>query len=139
MNFWVVNSNNNENNGNPNGFLFMLRQNKVATYYHRADEVKNIIIGDLILLYHNKNRIIAVGFAVQTSTHDFIDIANVEKWIDVNWIWKAEFNEFLEPINSIKRQELKISSIRRAVNNITMEIDVNSLLKEIGKRQTFLH
>jgi hypothetical protein len=50
MNIWPVNTNSNEDNGNPNGFLIMLRQNRVATYYQRADDVGNIQNGDLILL-----------------------------------------------------------------------------------------
>ncbi len=134
MKIWLVNSNSNEENGNPNGFLIMLRQNKVATYYQRADDVRNIENGDLILLYHNNNRVIAVGFAVQNSKHDFVDIANIERWVDVNWIWKSKFNESFEPIDSIDRKDLKFTTVRRAVNNITEEIDTKSLLIEIGKR-----
>lgn len=139
MNIWVVNSNSNEDNGNPNGFLIMLRQNRVATYYQRADDVGNIAIGDLILLYHNNNRVIAVGYAVQISSHDFIDMASIERWVDVNWFWKAEFNDLLEPTNSISRNDLQFTSVRRAVNNVTTEIDIKSLLIEIGKRQSILN
>lgn len=138
MNIWSVNTNSNEDNGNPNGFLIMLRQNRVATYYQRADDVGNIQNGDLILLYHNNNRVIAVGYALQNSRHDFIDIASIERWVDVNWIWKANFNELLEPTNSISRNNLKFISVRRAVNNITGEIDIIALLTEIGKRQAIL-
>lgn len=53
----------------------MLRQNKVSAYYGRAKIVDKIKAKDLVLLYHNDNRVIAVGAVVHCSEgHDYSDL-----------------------------------------------------------------
>ncbi|MGO5000511.1 hypothetical protein ACEN2G_13340 [Oceanisphaera sp. W20_SRM_FM3] len=42
MKTWLVNTNTKGKNGNPNGFKYMLRQNKASAYYDRAPEVDKI-------------------------------------------------------------------------------------------------
>jgi hypothetical protein len=61
MKTWIVNTNTKQENGNPNAFKYMLRQNKASAFYDKASEIDKIKKGDLICLYHNDNRIIAVG------------------------------------------------------------------------------
>ena len=39
---WLVNTNSNAANGNPNGYKFMLRQNKVAAYWGRKNAVDGL-------------------------------------------------------------------------------------------------
>lgn len=137
MNTWLVNTNSNPNNNNPNGFKFMLRQNKIATFYDRKEEIEKIAIADMILLYHNENRIIAVGFAVEHASHDFEEMSAVESWLDVNWIWKASFDNNYNPINSINRIDIGITSVMRSVNNVTGQVNHKEILSQIGKRQHF--
>lgn len=137
MKVWLVNTNSNENNGNPNGYKFMLRQNRIATYYNKRNNVDKINKGDLILLYHNSNRIIAVGFAVNGPNHDFIDFDNLEHWVDINWFWKSRFNEHHEPIDFINRYDINIKMVNNSVVNITNQVDLYKLLELIGKRNYF--
>jgi len=137
MNIWLVNTNSKEDNDNPHGFQYMLRHNKVSAYYDRRTEINKIEPNDLILLYHNDNRIIAVGFALLKLSHDFQDIDNVEHWIDVNWFWKSNFNNEA-PLNPINRNDVEIKMVNGTVNNITNQVNINKLLEEIGKRQNFL-
>lgn len=142
MKTWLINTNSNPDNGNPNGFQIMLRQNKVSAFYDRKDTVNGISEGDLILLYHNQNRIIAVGYALKLVEQDFGDITEVEHAVDVNWFWKADFREngdgTLLPTNYIDRHILGFTSVRRTVENITNQINHFNLLVEIGKRQNYV-
>ena len=55
MKTWLVNTNSKTSHHNPNGFKYMLRQNKASAYYDRATEVDKIKEHDLVLLYHNDN------------------------------------------------------------------------------------
>lgn len=135
---WLVNTNSKAENGNPNGYKFMLRQNKAAAYYGRKTEIDKISPHDLILLYHNDNRVIAVGFAVDRMKHDYKDLSSIEHWVDVNWIWKANFDDNFNPTNSINRHDLEITMVNGTVLNITGQIRYDVLFEEIGKRQSFL-
>lgn len=137
MKVWLVNSNSKENNENPHGFQYMLRHNKASAYYDRRTEINKISPNDLVLLYHNENRIIAVGFALGRNNHDFEEINDIEHWIDVNWFWKAEFVNNL-PTNSINRNNIGIKMVIATVNDITNQINYQELLKEIGTKQKFL-
>ncbi len=137
MKVWLVNTNSSDDNGNPNGFKFMIRHNKVAAFYDKRTKVDKIEKGDLVLLYHNDNRIIAVGFAIDGPNHDFEDLELVEHWVDVNWFWKASFNKKFEPINSIDRNLVGITMVNNTVVNITGQIKLRELLKSIGDRQSF--
>ena len=138
MKTWIVNSNTNENNGNPNGFKYMLRQNRVAAYYEARIKLDRIEEGDLVLLYHNENRIIAVGAALSSyESHDFDDIKSIEHWVDVKWLWKANFNNNFEPTNSIQREKLGITSVRPTTINVTDQVDYRALFEEIAKKQPF--
>ena len=138
MKTWLVNTNTKDENGNPNAFKYMLRQNKAAAFYGRALEIDNICKGDLVCLYHNQNRIIAVGTVVTPyQGHDFKDMEVIEHWVDVNWLWKADFNSDFEPQNSIDRNELGITMVNGTVVNVTEQVNYRELLAQIAQRQSF--
>ena len=138
MKIWLINTNNNADNSNPNGFKTMLRQNKVAAYYNRKETIDRIEPQDMVLLYHNQNRVIAVGFVVNDEEHDFSDMGDIEHFVSVNWCWKANFDNEFEPTNSIDRETIEITSFRNTVINITNQVNCRVLLQEIGKRQNYL-
>lgn len=138
MNTWLVNTNSKPNNNNPNGFKFMLRQNKAAAYYGKKDAIDQIAPNDMVLLYHNQNRVIAVGFVLENTPHDFEDLTEVEHWVDVNWIWKAKFDDNFEPSNPINRYDLNISMVNGTVINISGQINYKSLFEQMALRQEFL-
>jgi predicted Mrr-cat superfamily restriction endonuclease len=139
MKTWLINTNSKVVNGNPNGFAYMLRQSKAAAFYDRATTIDKIQEKDLILLYHNKNRIIAIGFVVKNYIpHDFRDVRHIEHWVDVNWIWKAVFDEKLKPLNPIDRNDVGIRMVNNTVVNVSNQIDCSKLMEEMSKRQTFL-
>lgn len=138
MKAWLVNTNSKDKNRNPNGYKFMLRQNKAAAYYNRRTEVDIISAEDMVLLYHNDNRVIAIGFVIENIPHDFGDMENIEHWVDVNWIWKAKMDSDFEPTNFINRNDLGITMVNGAVINITNQLNYKSLFEEIGKRQYFM-
>lgn len=137
MKTWIVNSNTKSSNNNPNGFLYMLRQNKVSAFYDRAKTIDKISKEDLVLLYHNENRVIAVGAVVNSpEVHDYDDLS-VEHWVDVNWLWKDKFNNN-QPENPIDRKTLNISMVNNTVVNVTEQVDYRRLIEEVTKRQIFL-
>jgi len=139
MNAFLVNTNSKKENVNPNGFKILLRQNKISAYDAAMPQVENISNGDLILLYHNENRIIAVGFAVNTEQHDYEDVKALERFVHVNWIWKANFGSDFQPLNSIDRKAIGgLPNYLRTVNNNNEHIDYRKLFEEIGKRQNFI-
>jgi hypothetical protein len=136
MKAWLVNSNNNEDNGNPNGYRYMLQQNRVIAYYDRRAEINKIQNGDLVLLYHNQTGIIAVGYALNSDFHDFEDITKVENWVNINWIWKVRFNNNSNLCeNPIDRKLLGITNVYGTVIEIN-NLETLNLLEEIGKRQS---
>ncbi|MCD9556638.1 EVE domain-containing protein [Photobacterium carnosum] len=138
MKTWLVNTNTKEKNGNPNAFKYMLRQSKAAAFYDRAPEIDKIKKGDLVFLYHNQNRIIAVGAVVTPHQgHDFGEVEKIEHWVDVNWLWKADFNCEFEPTNSIDRNVLGITMVNGTVVNVTDQIDYKVLFEQIAQRQNF--
>jgi len=138
MKCWLVNTNSKQENGNPHGFKYMLRQNKAAAFYDRSVTIDKIEKGDLILLYHNQNRIIAVGAVIEAFVgHDFSDIEDVEHWVDVNWIWKSVFDEDDNPVTYIDRNTLKITMVNNTVVNVTEQIDFKQLFSEIANNQKF--
>lgn len=138
MNTWLVNTNTKGKNGNPNGFKYMLRQNKASAYYDRAPEVDKIKKSDLVFLYHNDNRIIAVGAVVnQYEGHDYEELNEVEHWVDVNWLWKADFDDNFEPTNPIDRNKLGITMVNGTVVNVTKQVDYKVLFEEIAMKQKF--
>jgi len=138
MKAWIVNTNTRESSANPNAFKYMLRQNKAAAYYGRRDAVDKIDRGDLVLLYHNDNRVIAVGAVVNPfEGHDYADFEALEHWVDVNWLWKAAFDENDKPINFIDRNDLGITMVNGTAVNVTGQIDYKALFSEIASKQTF--
>lgn len=138
MNAWLVNTNNKDVNGNPNAFKYMLRQNKAAAYFHRGPDIDKVKKGDLVFLYHNNNRIIAVGSVVTPyEGHDFKEMEALEHWVDVNWMWKATFNEKYEPLNPIDRNYLGITMVNGAVVNVTDQVNYKELFEQIASRQAF--
>ncbi len=142
MKTFLVNSNTNPSCKGPHCFEYMIRHNKVCAYYRTFNTQIDIILkGDLVLLYHNDNRIIAVGFVVKSfRPHDYqtdMGIAD-EHWADVNWIWIASFDDQLNPVNPIIRTDLDIKMVNRTVVNITDQLDYRSLFEEIGKRQIYM-
>jgi len=135
MKTWLVNTNSKEENNNPNAYQYMLRQNRVAAYYTRAHAIDKIGVGDLVLLYHNDNRIIAVGAVVTAfKGHDFSDITDVEHSADVNWIWIANFTDS-NPTNPINRNTVGITMVNNTVVNVTDQIDYRVLFEEISSKQ----
>ncbi len=138
MKAWLVNTNSKPEHLNPNGFKFMLRQNKVSAFEEGRHKVDKIQIGDIVLLYHNENRVIAVGFALNTDQHDYTDVKEFEHFIDINWIWKVDCDQKYNLLNPINRYDLKITMVNNTVVNITDQIDYKILFEEIGKRQNFL-
>ena len=138
MKAWLVNTNTKQENGNPNGYRIMLRQNKVSAYYDRKEAVDKIESGNLILLYHNQNRIIAVGCAISSISNDFDDIQDIEHSVDVNWLWKANFDNSYEPTNYINRNEVNITMVNNTVVNITEQLDYKELFAQIALRQHYL-
>ncbi len=138
MKTWLVNTNTDQKNGNPNGFKYMLRQNKAAAFYDRAIRIDQIVKGDLVCLYHNQNRIIAVGAVVNPyAGHDFTEIQSIEHWVDVNWLWRADFDESYKPKNPIYRADINIAGVNGTVIDVTNRIDYQALFAEIAKRQNF--
>ena len=138
MKAWLVNTNTKGENGNPNGFKYMLRQNKASAYYDRASEVDKIKKSDLVLLYHNDNRIIAVGAVVNHyEGHDYEVLNEVEHWVDVNWLWKDSFDDNFVPTNSINRNKLGITMVNGTVVNVTDQVDYKALFEEIAMKQQF--
>ena len=138
MKSWLVNTNIKEINKNPNGYKYMLRHNKASAYYDRASEVDRIQKGDLVLLYHNDNQIIAVGAALYGyEGHDYNDINEIEHWVDVNWLWKVSLDAGFKPTNSINRNKLGITMVGKTVVNVTDQIDYKVLFEEIAMKQQF--
>lgn len=138
MKVWLVNTNTKGKNKNPNGFKYMLRQNKASAYYDRASEVDRIKKSDLVLLYHNDNRIIAVGAVVNHyEGHDYKVLNKVEHWVDVNWLWKASFDDNFVPTNAINRNKLGITMVNGTVGNVTDQVDYKALFEEIAMKQQF--
>ena len=136
MKTWLVNTNTKRDNHNPNAFRYMLRQNKAAAYYDRAHTIDKIAAGDLVLLYHNDNRVIAVGCVVSGfEGHDFTDVALVEHWVDVNWLWAANFDADMIPTNAIDRNTLGITMVNNTVVNVSDQVDYRVLMQEIASRQ----
>ena len=137
MKAWLVNTNSKISNGNPNGYEYMLRQNKAAAYYEQAHKVDKINKDDLVLLYNNDNNVVGVGAVVKKPTeHDFSDL-NIEHWADVNWLWKADFDGN-KPINPINRNDLGITMVNNTVVNVTKQLKYEELFKEICKKQKYL-
>jgi len=138
MKTWLVNSNNKAESANPNGFKYMLRQNKAAAFYDRAPGIDKIKKGDLVCLYHNENRIIAVGAVVKPyGGHDFDEITKIEHWVDVNWLWKATFDDKDNPINPIDRNTIGITMVNGTVVNVTKQINYKELLSQMSSNQEF--
>ncbi|WP_298190268.1 hypothetical protein [uncultured Pseudomonas sp.] len=138
MKAWLVNTNSKDDNGNPNAYKYMLRQSKAAAFYDKAETIDKIAKGDLVLLYHNQNRVIAVGAVLERfKGHDFAELDKIEHWVDVNWLWKSDFDKNHEPLNFIDRNTLGITMVNGTVVNITDQIDYKKLLAEIANLQTF--
>ena len=138
MKTWLVNTNTKVDNGNPNAFKYMLRQNKAAAFYDKASGIDKIKQGDLVFLYHNDNRIIAVGSVVTPyEGHDFKDMKSIEHWVDINWLWKAIFDESFTPKNSINRNDLGITMVNGTVVNVTDQVNYKELFTQIASRQQF--
>jgi predicted Mrr-cat superfamily restriction endonuclease len=144
MKTWLVNSNSNRDPAH----IFMLRQNKAAAFYECADKVDQISKGDLVLLYHNNNRIIAVGCVVAPPNkgHEIFGTAmnSEEHSVDVNWLWKTTLDPKTgEPTSSpINRHDIgKVSGgidmVRKTVVDVTEKVDYQKLLSEIARVQNF--
>ena len=134
MNIYLVNTNNNPANGNPNGYKYMLREGFVATYYGNKTDIDVVRPGDMVLLYHNDNRIIAVGFVLSgVNPRDFWP---EEHFAHVKWVWKVNFNESFAPLNPIMRDEIHLSTgdVRRAVENISSKIQYDELWKIVSQK-----
>ena len=141
MNYWLVHTNNTEE-GTPNAFKYMLRQGVVGTFYDKKEAVEKLEVGDIVLLYHGSNQIIGVGAVVQTyEPHDIKKIDGITHQADVNWIWKASFDDDWNPTNPIMRDTVESKEDKwsglMAVENITRKVKYSALLREIAKKQEF--
>lgn len=139
MDYWLVHTNNTEE-GTPNAFKYMLRQGVVGTFYGKKEAVEKLEVGDIVLLYHGSNQIIGVGAVVQTyEPHDIKRIDNITHQADVNWIWKAHFDDDWNPLDSIMRENIEKDtwSKRHAIENITGKVKCSALLREIAKKQKY--
>lgn len=58
MKIWLVNTNSKQENGNPNAFKQMLRQNKVAAFYDNKETVDKIKQDDMVLLYTQRKMVL---------------------------------------------------------------------------------
>lgn len=138
MNAWLVNTNSNPRNGNENGYKYMLRQNKAASFYGRNKAIDKIKKGNLVLIYHNKTGVIAVGAVVKNKQkHDFPDTHHIEHWVDLNWLWKAEFDDE-NPINPIDCKVLGVPVVGKAVIEITKQLNYKVLFEKICEKQRYL-
>ena len=139
MKTWLVNTNSKDENGNPNAYKYMLRQNKAAAFYGKAGAVDKISKGDVVMLYHNDNRIIAVGCVVAPfEGHDFGHaVDSIEHWVDVNWLWKASLDSQSNPTSHIDRNVIGIRMVNNTVVNITDQVDYKILLSEVARMQSF--
>lgn len=144
MKTWLVNT----NSKNDPAHIYMLRQNKAAAFYSAAGKVDKISKGDLVLLYHNDNRIIAVGCVVAPPIkgHEIFGTAmnSKEHSVDVNWLWKTTLDpKSGEPTSSpINRHDIgKVSGGIDMVNNtvvdVTGKVDYKKLFSEIARVQSF--
>jgi len=141
MKAWSVNSN---SSNSDHCFKYMVRHNKVSAYFDKNTGIDLIEKGDLVLLYHNENRIIAVGFVVKSfEPHEYQKKMGTmdEHWADVNWIWKAEFEKVddqYNPIDPIDRNDIGIIMTLGTVINVTDQLKYKELFEEIGKRQIYI-
>ena len=136
MKTWLVNTNSKEENGNPHAFKYMLRQNKASAFYSRGQTVDKIESGDLVLLYHNQNRVIAVGAVVtKFQGHDFVDTLPIEHWVDVNWLWKTDIDKGENPTDFIDRNKIGITMVNGTVINITDQVNYKELFAQIALKQ----
>ncbi|MEI6747443.1 MAG: hypothetical protein WCL34_15885 [Methylococcaceae bacterium] len=138
MKAWLVNTNSNPKNKGSHCFEYMIRHNKVAAYYGNNEQIDAIKKNDLILLYHNQNRIIAIGCVVEEFKQPDYQLGKIEHWADVNWLWKASFDKNLKPTNSINRKNVGITKYRNTVEDITKQLNYKLLFEEIAKRQIYM-
>lgn len=138
MKAWLVNSNKKPENNGSHCFEYMIRQNKVAAYYEAKTQIDQIHAQDLVLLYHKQCGVIAVGFIVKEFTQPDYELGKIEHWADVNWIWKATFNDKKDPVNAIDYKYIGINMLMPTVVNITGQLNHKLLLEEIAKRQTYM-
>jgi predicted Mrr-cat superfamily restriction endonuclease len=144
MKTWLVNT----NTKNDPAHSYMLRQNKIAAFYESAGKLDKISVGDLVLLYHNDNRIIAVGCVVAPPNkgHEIFGAAmnSEEHTVDVNWLWKASLDPKTweltsSPINrhDIGRASGGIDMVYNTVVEVTEKVDYQKLFSEIARVQSF--
>jgi len=57
--------------------------------------------------------------------------------VDVNWLWKSDFDNDFEPINYIDRNKLNITMVNGTVVNVTDQVNYKELLAQIAKHQSF--
>lgn len=129
---------------------YMLRQNRVIVWdippsMTRYNQLKVIKKGDLVLLYHKDNRIIATCFAANDcQEHELGFMMDREWWVDVNWIWKSVVtSDNRDPADPIDRHHVGLGRLQgielsHSVVDITGDIDLRLLLEQIGQRQVYL-
>jgi len=109
----------------------MLRSNKISTYYDAIKQLEQVSFGDLILLYHKDWKVIAVGFAISdTLTNDMLK-DNIESFIYVNWIFKA--NDDLK--NAIDYRKIAEGKAPPPSISPIYSLDTNKLFQEISQNQ----
>ena len=134
MNAWSINTN---IKNNADSWDEMISQNKISAYYGKGKTLERINESDLILLYHNNNRFIAVGIAVsraKSPSHipQGSPSSGLEEFVNVKWLWKTRNTD-----NSIIRQDVGITTKRHihTLIDITDRLDYKKLFTEIAKKQ----
>ena len=136
MNAWSINTN---IKNNADSWDEMISQNKISAYYGKGKTLERINESDLILLYHNNNRFIAVGIAVskaKSPSHipQGSPSSGLEEFVNVKWLWHTR-----EIDNSIIRENIMRIKTKRHIPtliDITDRLDYKKLFTEIAKKIT---
>jgi hypothetical protein len=131
MKIWRIGTNQRDKDGfgEKQASSFVINQNIVIAWKGLKPNIHKVKKGDLILSYHNDNRIIAVGYAV-SEIKDHKDYEEQE-YFEADWIWKTDESVS----NPILRNEIDMNNARGTVIDMTNGIDIAKLLAEIGKRK----
>jgi hypothetical protein len=132
MNIWLINTI--DENRNPNAYKQMFKKNRASAFYSNYKTENKISTQDIILLCHNQNDIVAVGFVINDEEQS---PGYIENFVSVDWFWKASFNNEFEPTNPINKNTLGITKNFPSVIKVTNDVNCRILLEEIAKRQDF--
>ncbi len=138
MRIWSVNTN--QSDLDDFGAELFLNQNRVVLWWREqfnATDLSILKTGDLILAYHNKRRIIGIGFALSEKKVPPACLDKegkaMEEFVDIDWIFKGLNN----PINltDIELENSRVKMFNGSIFDWTENIDSFKLLAEIGKHK----